>query len=861
MRKKQRCASEADEVEIPPRTTLKVKRAPVHHAVLTAVADVVSRDLHHAVRVNTRRAAFALTTLATLALGIGANTAMFSIADAVLFRRLPYTDPDAVVSVSTQHGPVDASSTFISDIERHALLEEASSFAHIAAYGLASWSAVLGADSAGGILVGRHVSPSIFAVLQTAPHRGRLFSEDDAVAGADRVILLSFPAWTNRFGSDPDIVGTSVILGGQTHEIVGVLAEGFYFPTPAEEFWKPLVVTPFRQPSEENPTGLISFHSAIGRLRSGVSADQAAAEARVLLQRRIVGQTSDDPASTVLPQLQARVVPLQEALTREYRPALLVLTVATTLVLLIACINISGLILARGMTQRHALAVRAALGASRGRLVRQLLTETLVLGFGGGVLGLAVAAGLLGVVPALLPGNVVWIEAAGLNGSALLLALGLSVVAGLVAGTLPAFQLSRVDLARTLNEGVAMSSSTHGFPRLRANRAWGALVVGQVAIALVLLISAGLLLRTFVALSTFDRGYDSADVVTARLSGADTIIGGAGLPALVGRLEELVRMPGVEAVGLSSGMPLANGSPFFVGMRTPQKDNLVETRVWLVSPGYFDALRLRVLSGRTFTTRDTAAAKPVTVVNETLARALFGEEPAVGQQLGVPPLETLLEVIGVVADVRDPGVNAAERYGEVYVSVHQPDAAVTFTGAGIPEVPFLAVRATLDPSAVVPFLRASVADVSPYARLDDVQTLNARMSESVASPRFHSILASSFASLALILAVIGIYGLVSYTVSERRQEVAVRMVLGARRGDIVSLVVGQGAVLVVVGIAVGMAAGVMATHLLESFLFGVSPGDRLTFVAMPLVLAATALLACYLPVRRTDTVAPTDALR
>ena len=820
-------------------------------AALTVAADSLRLDVRHAVRMHVQGAASSLPALAILAIGIGAATAAFSIADGLLWRPAPYPDPDAVVAVSTSYGAYESS--VMSSTEIEALREEADAFEGVAAYGLESWPAALGPAGAG-TLAGRSVSPPVFTLLGAAPHLGRLFNDDDARAGADGVVVLGFAAWTRRFGSDPDVVGTSVVLDGRAHEIVGVLAEGFYFPTPAEEFWKPLVIRPAKVSTAESPTGFVSFHTALGRLRPGVSAGQAAAEARVLLQR-----VHDAPAAEAPWPLRVRVVPLRNELTRPYRPALLALTAAVALVLLLTCVSAGGLIFARGVTRRRALAVRAAFGAGRGRLARQLLVETLVLGLGGGALGLAVAAGLLRSAPALAPGNVPWLEAAVLDGRALALCLLLAAASGLAAGAAPALRFSRLSLARALNE--ENTASARGFPRAPVNRTWGAMVVGQVAISLVLSIGAGLLLRSFTALLAVDRGYDSENVMTGRLAGADTVVGGAGLPALIERLDALARMPGVEAAGVSSRLPLADSSDTFVGIGVPGKPgDFVEARVWLVSPGYLDALRIPVRSGRSLADGDTPAGMPAALVNETLARAVFGGEPAVGRRLPLPPFGRDVEVVGVVADVREAGLHGPGERAEIYLSVHQPDAATAAAG-GFAEAPFVAVRTARDPGAIVPFLREALADVSPYARLDDVRTLDERLSEWVAAPRFHAVLAGSFAALAVLLAAAGLYGLLSCAVAARRHEIAVRMALGARRGEVSFLVVGQAAALVGAGIALGLAGAAAASRVLESLLFGVTAGDGLTFLATPAALAAAALAACWPPVRRAGAVDPVDALR
>ena len=502
-----------------------------------------------------------------------------------------------------------------------------------------------------------------------------------------------------------------------------------------------------------------------------------------------------------------------------------------------------------------------------------------MLGVGGGVLGLASAAMVLRTVPALVPGDIARLDEVGIDGVTLAFTLGLSIAAGLLFGAVPAFQWSRVDLARTLNEGNAQS--TGGFGRLRSNRARAVLAVAQVALALVLLVGAGLLLRSFVRLITVDRGYDPANVITASIRNPDATFRPDMTPESMVELravarrfqeslvEETVRLevlPDVEAIGVSSRLPLASagGSTtlFHVAGAPPPTEpgDLQQAPVNIVSPGYFDAMRLRIQSGRAFTRLDGPESPAVLVVNETLARELFGGEAAVGQRLllagGAPEP---WEVVGVVGDVRYGGLTITDSQAEAYMPLHQMERAAMF--AGMLSAPVVAVRTAGDPVAAVPFLREAVAAVSPSATVDDVMTMDARLSAAVTQPRFYAVFVGFFAVLALLLAAFGIYALLSYTVSQRRREIGVRIALGAQRGDVVALVVRQGAGLVAAGIVVGLLASTGTVRLLESFLFGVTGDDRLTLVGAPLVLAGVALVACWLPGHRAARVDPMDALR
>ncbi len=847
--------------------------------------DTLLRDLRHAVRQLARQRAFTLTAVATLALGIGANTAMFGIVYGILLRPLPYPDAGAIVRIGESFGG-RGQGAFLSNRSMALLEDDAESFEHVAAYRAAAvdWAGPDGAVT----LRGARVSPSLFPLLRAAPHMGRLFTEEEGRAGADRVVLLSHGAWINRFGADPDIVGAAVDLGGDPYTVVGVLAEGFYFPNPDGEFWMPFVVPPFTPPVLE-PSGrftasVVAF-SALGRLRPGVSPERAATEAGAILRRDDDGffamrGAAPNPPAAIAPAVEARVVPLLEQMVGAYRPALLALTGATVLVLLIACSNVAGLMLARGVTRQRALAVSAALGAGRGRLVRQLLTESVVLGLLGGGLGLAASAAVLRAVPALVPGNVARLDQVGVDGVALAFNLGLSVAVGLLFGAAPALQWSRVHLVRALNEGGGQAAG--GFRLLRSNRIRAALATGQVALALVLLVGAGLLLRSFAGLVTADRGYDAANVITAVTRNPDFRPRRAGMTpaetaeaqaanrrfqdALVEAVTRLERLPDVEAVGVTSRVPLAVTdaaqvrSQFRVAGR-PVAGNaadIPQASVQVVSPGYLEAMRLRLRDGRLLTRLDRADSPPVVVLNETLARQLFGAGPALGGRVLFGRAAGPAEVVGVVGDVQYRGLVIEESRADAFIPLDQAEAAGM---VGSLVLPMIAVRTAGDPLAVVPFLAEAATEAHPRAALGGVMTMADRLSAAVAQPRFYAVFAGSFAALALFLAAFGVYGLLSYTVSQRRREIGVRMALGARRRDILALVVRQGGGLVAAGAAVGLLAAAASARVLERFLFGIATSDGLTFAAAPLVLVAAGFFACWLPGRRATRIDPMQALR
>ena len=837
--------------------------------------DDLGRDVRHAAGGLRRSPGFSAAVAFILALGIGANTAMFSIVYGVLVRPLPYPDAGAIVRVGDSFGTRTLSAMLLSNRSMPLLQELSESFEQLAAYEevSAEWD-----GAAGVVLPGARVSPSLFPLLRAAPLLGRLFLDEEARTGAERVALLSHGAWTRRFASDPAIVGATIGLDGDPHLVVGVLAEGFHFPTPDSEFWTPYVIPPFTQTSMREAPGQrtvflneLAF-SALGRLRPGVSPEQAATEARAILQRSSGGFPG---LAGVSGQRDVRVVPLLEEMVGEYRPSLSMLTAVTVLVLLVACLNAAGLLLARGVTRQRMLAIRAALGASRSRLARQLLAESTVLSLSGGVLGLAAAAVVLRAVPALVPGDVARLDEVRIDGVVFAFTVGLSLLVGLLCGAAPAFRRSLVHPVRTLNEGNAQSAG--GFRLLRTHRVRATLSTVQVALAVVLLIGAGLLLRSFVRLTTFDRGFDAANVVATRV--VSPIMSGfpTTLEAILERRASALRfqsrlldemtarlapLPGVEAVGLSWSLPFVGqlssqgqlrvaGTPV-----TSDPNQLVEAELQIASPGYFQALRFRLREGRTFTRLDGPESPRVLVANETLARQLFGAGPAVGQR--VVARDEPWEIVGVVGDVQYGGLElTTESRPEAFFPLAQIHEEMSF-GLGPARI---TVRTTGDPVALIPFLQEAVTATNPQATMDQVTTMEEHLSSAVAEPRLHAFFVGSLAGLTLVLAAFGVYGLLSYTVAQRRSEIAIRMALGAGRRQILALVVGQGAAIVAVGTLLGMGAAVASSRMLESLLYGIATDDRLTFLLAPFVLAAVALFACWLPARRATRVDPTRGLR
>ena len=810
--------------------------------------DTFLQDIRHSLRVLIKNPGFTAVALGTLTLGIGATTAVFGVVNATLLRPLPYPDADRLVRIQEEH-PMNRGRempAFMTSDTLEAWRENPQAIDQIAGYTGRSFTYQ---DESEPVRVrGAAVSPALFPLLRATAWLGRVFTEDEEASAAQPVAVLSYARWQTRHDADPRVLGRLITLDDVSYSVIGVMPEGFYFPDRETEIWIPLTLTtPQQRPGQRF---IIAF-SGLARLKDGVSLAQAEAEGQI-----IVGRQAPLAPGMAAPTL--RLVGFHDEMVGDVRPALLALMAAVGFVLLIATANLANLLLARGAARQRELAVRAAIGAGRGRLIRQLVTESVALSVIGGGLGLAAAYWILGVLPSFAPAGIPGLGEAGIDATVLAFALAASVGAGVLFGTVPALQASRFDLVRALNEGAAQMGG--GFRFRRGNRTRSVLVVAEVALALMLLVGAGLLVRSFVTLATVDPGFDPTNVLTVELNlprpqYSDLTAANALFDQV---LERTAGRPGVEAVGLVSSLPLTPGESLIgfriQGQAAPtSREEMTAARPQLVSPGYLDAMGLRLVAGRFVTDQDTDSSPRVFVVNEAFASAYFPGEEVVGQRLNLGRGEPT-EIVGVVGDVHHRGLDSRPQ-PELYFSYRQ-----SLSGQGAPRASIVA-RTTGDPLALVPFLRQDILDLNPSLPIDNVMTMEARLSSSVAQPRFYALVLGVFAAGALALAMVGIYGVLAYTVSRRSREIGLRMALGADGGRIRNLVVRQGALLVGVGVAFGLAGALVTTRALESLLFGVTTLDLPTLIAVPVVLVTVAIVACYVPVRRATRVNPMDALR
>jgi putative ABC transport system permease protein len=794
------------------------------------------KDVRYGWRMLWRRPGFTVCAALVLALGIGANTAIFSLVNAVLLRPLPYPGAERIVSFDGVNPSKGITQSNLSAPDFADWKAEADAFESLALF--TSGSATLGGDEPERVGASG-VTSGFFGVLGVAPALGRAFTEEDNQPGRPGVVVLSDGLWRRRFGGDPAIVGRRIELSGSQSEVVGVMPAGFGYPQ-GSELWSALQVDVPQQPR------LNRAYQVAGRLREGVTLEAARAQLDAITGRLAAAHPTSNAGWGV------ELNRLHDKLVAPVRTMLLVLLGAVGLVMVIACANVANLLLARASARRREVAVRVAVGASRGRIVRQLLTESLMLALAGGAAGLLLGVWLTDLLVALAPANTPRLVEAGLDARVFAFALLTTCVAGVSFGLAPALQATKTDLNETLKEGGR--GHTDARSPLRS-----ALVVAEVGLSLVLLVGAGLLLKSFVRLTRVSPGFEPARVLTMRLG-----LPGVRYPeprkkaefyeSLLGRVRAL---PGVEAAGATISLPLG-GSNLSVGrgfIREGQSERPGEgtnAAYFVVTPDYFRAVRVPVVRGRAFDERDTEDAPKVIIVNETLARRHFAGEEAVGRRIRMHADEKFeREIVGVVGDVKARTLDA-ETGPQVYVP-HRQDG-----GWGSMS---LAVRTAGDPAALTAAVREEVRALDRALPVYDVKTLDDVVAASFADRRLLSTLIASFGVAALLLASVGLYGVISYTVGRRTHEFGVRMALGAAPADVLRLVLRQGLGLALVGVAAGVVAALAAVRLMSSLLYDVSASDPYIFTLVPLLLVAVALLACYLPARRATRVDPVEALR
>ncbi len=806
----------------------------------------VARDIAYALRSQRRNPGFAAVAILTLGLGIGANTAIFSVVDAVLLKPLPYQDAQRLINISQTFLQTQATGAPVSFTKFSQIREQSQTIQTAAAYYPLNLSLVTQREPEA--VSGAKASADFFQVLGVSPALGRTFlPEEDQPGGAD-VAVVSDAFWHSHFGGDASLLGRTLTLDGKNVAVVGILPSTFRFPLqfPEPEIWLPRVFEHDNLRPEQIRTGA-GYLAVIGKLRSDQSLPRAQAELKTI-DARYRAQFGSFVDAT---RFELAATSLEDSLVGALRPSLLVLLAAVAFVLLIACANVANLLLARATAREREIAIRNALGASRMRLMRQLLTESLSLSFAGGVVGVFLAVLLMPALRAISPGTLPRLGEAGVNAPVLLFSLCLCVVTGIVFGIVPSLRASRGFIQAALQEGSRGSSQGGSRGRFRA-----LLVVAEMAVALVLITGAGLLIESFAHLLRVDPGLNSKGVMTFPISLPPNRYGQPAQLAEFYRqlLDKVKSIPKVQSAGVTNFLPLGGGAHFVFfcpegrACQGVGKDPTIALRQ--VSPDYFQTVRTPLLRGRVFTETDIAGASPVAIVNETTANRYWPQQTPIGKRIANSRDMIQREVVGVVADVKFNTLDAPDTE-EMYLPIAQlPWPSAT-----------LLVRSDANSLPLVAAVRAKIAELDPNLPVSSILSMDDVVASSVSQPRLITQFVGLFAGFALLLAAIGIYGVMAYSVTQRKQEIGIRVAMGARPADILHLVVGQGMRLTLLGVAVGVAASLFLTRLLSGLLFGVHAIDPLAFTAAALILVAVASIACYLPARRATRLDPIVVLR
>ena len=792
------------------------------------------QDLIYGLRWLRKNPAFTVLAVMMLAVGIGVNTAMFSVINAVLLQPLPYAEPDRIVWMN-ESGPEVTNRhvsypNFVDWRARNTVFESMSTFR--------GWAVNITGTDQPEALDARIVTADYFRVMRTTPLLGRDFTADDDKPGASPVTIISYRFWQQRFAGDPNIVGKAILLDDKSHTVIGVTREDFVHQGPPP-LW--VLMGPLNWKGRDVRTG----GNVIARLKPGVTIDQARDEMNRIAQQLLQQYPIPNGGANVV-----NVVSLQDSITKRVSTALKILFVAVGLVLLIACANVANLLLARAAARRKEFAVRAALGASRFRLVRQMLIESLLLSIAGGVLGFFFASWTVLLLSRVAHETVPRMSGVELSGRVLVFNIAVSLLTGILFGVLPALRSSQTNLQDTLKDSSSTTTDSAG-KRLR-----GTLVVAEVAFSVALLVGAGLLVKSLVLLLGADNGFDSSGVLTmdlkvSRSRGRDQ----AELSRLLHQvLQAAQSQPGVQTATLSAALPgIPDGWQTDIGAegdRTRKKGELINVDWSIVTPDYFETMKIPILRGRTFTRDEDEQGKPVVLVDENLARRFWPNEEAVGKHISYDS-PTWHEIIGIV-----PAVKAYGSEEKPLIRIYTP------MGRHPERNVILSIRSTTsDAKALTAGITRAVQEIDKDLPIAEVATFDDILARESSTRRFNAMLFSIFAALALVLAVTGVYGVLAYSVSQRTHEVGIRMALGAGHRDVLRLFMGQGMKLVLLGLVIGLGGAFALTRLMSSLLFGVSTTDVTTFVVVAVGLTLVGVFACYLPARRATRVDPLIALR
>jgi putative ABC transport system permease protein len=805
----------------------------------------ILQDLRYGLRMLLKKPGFTSIAVMTLALGIGATTAIFTVVNAVLLRPLPYDQPERIVSLA----PDFAGNRFSNASETKFVFwrDQNQSFDGVAATaGIGS-----GVNLSGGnepeFVSGVRVSADFFRVLGVHPAIGRDFSDEDDSPRGERVVILTDSLWRRRFGADPQVPGKTVAINSRDFTVVGVMPPGFRYGEHVD------LLVPIRT----NPASREEGHNytVLARIKPGLSLHQAAADMSVVFNRF----KEAFPKMLWRQEEGIRVEPYLENITSDARPLLLIMLGAVVFVLLIACANVANLLLAQAASRTSEMAVRQALGAGWWRIARQLLTEGVLLALFGGLGGLLLAWWGTGALASFIPADLIpRTDEISFDSRILAFAMGASVLTGLIFALAPAIKAARVDVNHALKQGGGKGPIGDEPGLMRQ-----ALVVSEIALALILLVGGGLLIRTFLGLRRIDPGFDARNVLTFEVApnGPQYNTTAKHVDYTQRALERLKGIPGVESAAVTTNLPLGRWLNLAVEVDgRPNSERSTEIR--MITPEYFDVLRMRLIRGRQFDERDTTNSEPVVIVNETYARLVFKDAEALGQHLIVQRTRTNTRssrIVGVVSDLKQFGLNSLAP-AAVFVPLAQVPDDVLVAARQFVTIKF-ALKTGVDPLALTNTVKRAMLDVDSSLPITNIQTLEQIVSLSLKQDRFNTLLLGLFAGIGLILALIGIYGVVSYSVMQRTREIGIRLALGAGTGEVLRLIVFQGMVPAMIGVAIGIGGAFGLTRLLASFLYGVTATDPVTFIATAVLLSGVALVACLVPARRATRVDPMIALR